>query len=297
MRRAIRFGIAALALASMGLVTYSEPVPRQQTGVSTGMPDPLVRSHANRMTPWVRWVDAGLRADLRLDTYEDPQRASRWISVLGVTATDNDTKGHLWRGNSSTTYIRLPFIPTSIYPRSPKEILIAGKEVSRTWGTVLYRYELTTPEVLEDGLPGPVRVCKSELVWHGATAGQDMIRSMRPMLGDDGSKMLVEFWDSRDVWVLDLEAGELVTRVLDSTQAPESENRDGWRLSYGFSGDHFDEGFIYSYTGHEMPEQGLDDCVGVYFRDLDRDGTIDDFAPLTFHRSVRLGLTDREKYR
>lgn len=108
--------------------------------------------------------------------------------------------------------------------------------------------------------------------------------------------MLVEFWDSRDVWVLNLESGVMETKVFDSDDAPDSGNREHWNLSRGFRGDHIDEGFVYAYTFRPLKGQPKTDCIGVYFRDTDRDGVIDDYVPITHDHVKLMGLNNSDFY-
>ncbi|MDH5493924.1 MAG: hypothetical protein OEY14_18380 [Myxococcales bacterium] len=123
-----------------------------------------------------------------------------------------------WRGEDGLGLNQI--VETSFYPTSIRWIarnggirfVVSGKR-PLAWATVVEEWILEEPRVLVEASLGVkhfgrARVRQVTSIYDAAVPGRDMVlASWRD--GVDEDRMLLQFWDSRDVYALDLDTGGL----------------------------------------------------------------------------------------
>lgn len=197
----------------------------------------------------------------------------------------------IWRA-TSTQVEACSFWPTAVAPVSATEIVVAGYD--RRGITRIERWTVTLPSIVVD-LSGKERlrthaVTRSEvLLLH--EAGKEAVCVMTVNRGEARS-VLLQFWDSRDVYRLDVDTAALTLQVS-STQHPTapylSQLADAY-LYQVWSGDHVAHGYTYLLMNIE------DRMMPIALFDNDRDGTIDDALSVDAATSLSMGLHDGTLY-
>jgi hypothetical protein len=199
----------------------------------------------------------------------------------------------------------LPYFPTAAVVTTGGKLLVAGKNMTREAETVLYEYTIAHPSEDSAGMSVlPATVTGTRLVLSLAEPGKDMVRSMKRLYGRMYGAVLVEFYDSRDVWIVHTETGALVEQVISAGSfphangVPEYPASTEWDL-YCFGGDHITEGYVYGLCGGPGTLQvgfSPTDVFGLCFRDGDRNGTIDEVIELDSLEWFARGFGESSNY-
>jgi len=184
-----------------------------------------------------------------------------------------------WRHSSgvgASQDIALPFYPTAICRNGMDVIYVAGR--NQKGQTVVHAMTYTPPTVTVGGggavSIGNAVVTNIDVLYHEATTGRDMIRFMRPTLFDS-TKLLIQFWDSRDLYLLDTTSGAY-TKVASSTASPGV-------LQVPSIQDHFDmvwfaEHVAYGYV--YVLGSAKHDVNALIIYDMNKDGVFDGFLSI-----------------
>ena len=211
---------------------------------------------------------SGIRGALEHDLKE------RQISVFWELET----------GESLYQKFPVSYFPTAVAGVSAGKALIAGKR-GRNGNTVVELWKLSMPVVLHPNPPGsapaviqPSTIESVDTLYDEATQGRDMIRLMSTVRHSTNKKALLQFHDSRQLWVLDYSdlSNVLVSLLASPLQgAPltiTSLGNTDYTLVY--RGNHTQEGQLY-FFGFSHPFEG---CLVLSLIDSNRDGIIDGFS-------------------
>lgn len=178
--------------------------------------------------------------------------------------------------------ITMSAYPTALLVRSPTSWLVAGKRSDGT--TVLEAWTVALPVLEHDAGGEVVRISEAvvtrvDTLYEERTEGRDVILLMcsMPASGyaagaeqEERQAILLQFWDSKDVYELDLVTRGLKRvasprKVPDALHVPELT----FRHADMYTANHGERGFIYVLRklGSSTP--------AVVLEDSDRDGTID----------------------
>lgn len=206
------------------------------------------------------------------------------------------TDPHLSVQNESTR-----FWPTEVSGAGPGKLAVAGKDM-RTGNTVIEVWEFTLPNPFPAPYIDPasgqtvypdinVPITSRKVVFDEQTSGKNLVWAMFPHHATN-NHLLVQFWDSRDLYTLDLQNGAL-TLVLSPTQNQGVPQEPSLANDYvdRWSARHATQGYVYFLS--PKGNKALD--LLVLF-DLDLDGQIDEHRTLTRQEFKQLGLADGSAY-
>ncbi len=193
------------------------------------------------------------------------------------------------------------FWPTEVSGAGPGKLAVAGKD-ARTGNTVIEIWEFTLPSPFPAPYVDPasgetvypqihIPVTSRKVVFDEQTAGKSLVWALfsHHALKDH---LLVQFWDSRDLYTLDIETGSLTLLLSPSPnqgvpQEPNLANDyvDRW------SANHTTHGYVYFFS--PKGNKGLD-LLALF--DRDRDGQIEEHRTLSRQEFKQLGLADGSAY-
>lgn len=190
---------------------------------------------------------------------------------------------------------------TEVSGAGPGRLAVAGKD-PRTGHTVVELWTFTPP----DRLPAPsiepasgqtvypsirVPITTRRVVLDASEKGRDLVRVLFPNHVVE-RELLVQFWDSRDLYALDVETGAL-TLLLSATPGGGAPHEPALANDYvkRWSARHAAQGDCYFLS----PEgDGSLDLLALFDHDLD--GGIDEHRTLTREEFRQLGLADGLQY-
>ncbi len=196
------------------------------------------------------------------------------------------------------------FWPTEVASLGGNRLAVAGK-ARRTGHTVLHVWTMDPPS----SIPPPgvevgtgetlfpelaLIVTDRDLVYDAAVPGRGLVQFMFANHGAP-DEIFVQFWDSRDLYLLDMNTNDL-SLVLSSSRghgvpwvaalANDYEHR--------FSADHSAQGYVYVMApAYESSDSAPDTLVLI---DADRDGDLDSWRTYDEDAYSQLGLTNAEEF-
>lgn len=178
------------------------------------------------------------------------------------------------------------------------EIVVAGK---RSRGaTCIEVITIGPPTVLfpvgSNSILGPAPILSIDEVYAEKTVSRDMVTHMLPQQGANGDGIFVQFWDSRDVYLLLKSTGTytLVATPSTATAPAISQPLLDNKMREAFVWDHKTMGYIYGFHS-----SGFDPSLGVVLLvddDATRDGVIDSVIHLTNQDWASMGMSDPNNY-
>lgn len=184
--------------------------------------------------------------------------------------------------------------PTEVSSAGFGRLAVAGRD-ARNGHTVieLWTFAPLTPDAGDEASASLVRVSirSKEAVFDERTVGKRLVRTMFPVHADP-DRSLVRFEDSRDLYVLDLQA-RTTTLVLSATPRDDVPHEPALARDYEdrWSGRHDVHGDVYFLVARQGAEH---DTLALF--DRDRDGAIDEHGALTIERFHAMGLGDGAAY-
>lgn len=216
-----------------------------------------------------------------------------------VAAIDTDVEGKTldlsWRYAPFESYpeigidvdqtIATSYWPTAIRVIDANTVVVTGKERAPSNSTVVEIWTFSDPSA---GYVGDVNN-PSNIVWNfqpgertavdevydAATPGRDMIMAVFSLEGAPSDQLLVQFYDSRDLYKLECDTGTLTLAASPTGQSSgvitEPNLLSDSHSSY-WQGEHNTHGYLYVFT------QGgfiIEPSSTLVFFDSDKDGTLD----------------------
>lgn len=205
----------------------------------------------------------------------------------------------LWENTNQGTYAHKQYLPVGYSPTEVTagsvfgEIFVGG--TNKFGYTKIVRYLFDTPKLDGNQVPLDAAMLEQDEVF-GANkqSGTRDIYQLLPNRGAPGH-LFVQFWNTKDVYDLDLSTGE-ATRVV--TVAPPASGlilvpELGQPHGFTYSRDHIDHGFVYFFTSINPAEGG---SSTVILRDSNRDGALEDGMTTTLEQYESLGFADPSRY-
>lgn len=262
-----------LFVASSGCGATNVSAAATDSGVSIGIPprDLWSTGAASYRYP------ANLEAVMRYDT---PGKSVSlfWRSVTGVAAEQQ---------------IALDYFPTRAIFLSDGRLCVAGKR--GRGATTLDLLEIVPPSRVQDLYTLPRNLDASATksvttVFEARQVGQDMVRLVNENMTNP-DWLFVQFWDSRDLYSLDLTSGA-VTLVASPTAQGSAIHAPSLVVDYSVINrrDHIRSGYLYIMA---LESGGAPIVVLV---DSDRDGVLDDCLELTAGEWGSQGYGDAANY-
>lgn len=221
---------------------------------------------------------------------------------LWVTYSTKDKQVHLHYTHSTDPQASFPdvfqdrTIPTRYWPTrvtgiDGNTLLVAGKKGTGETLIEIWRFRAPTVVTNSSGNPSilPGSLASVERVYNADQQGKDMVLGMMPLLGSGGTKALVQFYDSRDLYELDLVTHALVRVATPGTASGSVLQHPGlaqysWR---GFrAGEHDQDGYVYILRLGERRGEDPDEKNMAALYDSDKDGQLDSI--------IMIGTTDWE---
>ena len=197
----------------------------------------------------------------------------------------------VWRATAKQIET-VSYWPTAVVAMSATELIVAGYD--RRGITRIERWDVTLPSIVIDaGGKEHLRtfaVARSEVLLL-REAGKGAVCVLEINRGATRS-VLLQFWDSRDIYSLDIDTATLALQVSATQQAGVlslPQLADAY-LFQVWSGDHISLGYTYilmNMEGRKMP---------IALFDGDRDGMIDSGLSVDAAVSISLGLYDGRQY-
>ena len=196
-------------------------------------------------------------------------------------------------------HIALSFWPTEVLRLNQNQFLVAGKR--GRGATVIQKFTITSPDLAvtfplgsltpEVDLVVPT-VTSIDEVFSEKLVGLDMVSSMFRMQGSSGS-ILVQFFDSKDVYKLVLHTGDvaLVASPNASGTGIVTTSKLTADFSRTFARDHSQLGYLYGFHAPESSGTGY-----LFLVDDDRDDDLDSALVLLDSDWHTMGLSDTASY-
>lgn len=185
-----------------------------------------------------------------------------------------------WRhstGASATQDIALSFYPTALFRGGVDLLFVGGRN---QLGQTVIQSMMYVPPTVTIGSGGVVTIGTASVtginvLYHEKTVGRDMVRFMRATLYNP-SKLVVQFWDSRDLYTLDTASGAYVKIASPTSGAGV--------LQVTHLQDHFDKmwfaehvSYGYVYVLLSAKHNSVDPLV-IY--DTNKDGVLDGYLSI-----------------
>lgn len=201
------------------------------------------------------------------------------------------TGNDVWRATAKQVEA-VSYWPTAVVALSATELIVTGYD--RRGITRIERWDVTLPSIVID-VGGKehlrtVAVARSEVLLLLET-GKEAVCVLEINRGAARS-VLMQFWDSRDVYSLDIDTTTLALQVSATQQSGVlslPQLADAY-LFQVWTGDHISHGYTYilmNVEGRKMP---------IALFDGDRDGTIDSALSVDAATSLSMGLYDGTQY-
>ena len=233
------FAIATSLLVAVVRSGPGVPASHSTPMVTAGTPSPALMG--SRL--WTKWASP----------------TAGWVAEVTEVSTLEKYVDITWSrgGGGKRQQYFLPYYPTEVVKGlTPDTVLIAGK--MDTGATVIELVQLNVPLLIpHSGAASIVALQppgRRSYVFNEATVGKDGIVFMHPMLPDKTS-FLVQFYDSRDVYVFDSSDYSMTLAASPSAQlgAPllvPDLSRDFYEI---VSATHIQLGAIYRFSGDSVP--------------------------------------------
>lgn len=229
------------------------------------------------VTPSVQWPQAGYVASARVST-DDKRLSVHWRSNGGTAATQDVT---------------LAYYPTAMSYLSGGKVAVAGK--GDLGATVVEVFEFQEPTLMATDGSGAIilagyGVTTIKLALRESVVGRDIVMRMCTHPVED-SVVILQYWDSRDVYTLDLRDNAL-TLAASSTSgaaAPHIPELTGY-FGGMWASRHVTNGSVLVLT----PLQP--DGEAVVLVDASSDGVFDSGSALDGEQWVSLGYADPDNY-
>ncbi len=227
--------------------------------------------------PTYHQYPGGLEAMLRYDV-EGKQYSLKWRHDSGAFALQS---------------IALSYYPTAARFLEPGDVCVAGKQ--RLGATTVEIFGIVPPTVTVDATTGETSlglqaITKIDNVFDERATGKDMVRLMFPSF-DTPSIVFVQFWDSLDLYSIDITSSTHSLVASTASQAGILHAPGlGRRYMLVRQYDHVAQGHLYVMSGV------TDSDPILVFADADRDGAIDSEFELTAAQWESQGYQDAANY-
>lgn len=245
-------------------------------------PDVLKESAASQGATFAS--DEG-QASISLEVTVDPYQ--KRIELLWENKASPDVHAH-------KQTILVGYVPTEVARGAQYgEIYVGG--TNKFGYTKITKYRLEEPSIGIDLNPTDAAVLETDEVFGAPSTSPT--RDVYQIIENRSavSRLFVQFWNTKDVYDLDLATGA-ATRVVAATPpasgsilVTELTNRH----DLVYSRDHMDNGYVYFFCAIDP----LDTTSStVILRDMNRDGVLDDGAVVSLSTYQGLGLGDASRY-
>jgi len=280
--------ISALTITVLvGLIFGASPISKKQDPVTQTPPDSAMDSIWEQDA--VMQVDDRISATVSFDLTEKTVTLN-WVYTY---LPDGNLKNHA----RVKQVISTVHWPTSIVALSDSKLLVAGS--SATGGTGIQVWEVVPPQVMIPvGSPHieliPQPIASKTLVFSSSTAGMKDIAWMLPRVDSSGNKLdsvYAQFWDSKDVYIIDLLTGGAQIQVSPTNaSAPLLLPEIDQEFNLFTVGMHSSEGFVLMLTRTETTGPT------ILLIDGDVDGNIEVATILTPALAGSTSLLDGSQY-
>ena len=208
---------------------------------------------------------------------------------------DPNTGGSTLRGQQS---IHLSFWPTEVITGDPSELIVAGKRARGA--TCIQVISLDSPTVLfpvgSSPIIEPAAISGIDEIYGEKTVTRDMVSHIFEQHGANGEGVFVQFWDSKDVYLLSKISGSyaLVASPVTTGTGVITEPALNADFDQAFTYDHKQMGFIYGFHSPQFdPSKG---ALLLIDDDASRDGVLDSSVVLSVQDWVSTGMGDPDNY-